>query len=116
MYSVFYNSEMLTHIFQKSHPLKQYCNKGFQWLSRFEQLLPVSGTTGSNAFTPSSSTVPPSTDDEVDDEVQLVFRGSDVPRGGEHASGSAMTASYMMLAAAISGEVMIAIIWIYTQL
>ena len=71
MYSVFYNSEMLTYIFQKSHLLKQYHNKGFQWLSKFEQLLPVSGTTGSNAFTPSSSTVPPSTDNEVDDEVQL---------------------------------------------
>ena len=60
-------------ILQERHPLKPFRNKGFHWFSQFEELLPVSGATGSNTFTlstvpslsslfippPSSSSIPP---------------------------------------------------------
>ena len=90
-------------------------NKRFQWLPYFKELLPISGATGSNAFTPSSSLPPPSSSASPlsslsvplpsSSSVPQVSSGFAVPaqpHGSDH--DCAMTASSTMRVATIGND------------
>lgn len=103
-------------ILQDRHPLKPYRNRGFRWLSDFEELLPISGATGSSAYTPSSSSIPPPSSfvpplsPSTSSVHASVLSGGFVAPAQPHGSdrGSAMTAasSTMRIAATTTGDEM----------
>lgn len=65
-----------THsVFQQNKSVKPFKNKGWTYLSRFEELLPQPGATGHNSFTPTSAAPPPSNND--DDDMALIMSQED---------------------------------------
>ena len=54
-------------VIQKNHPMKAFYNRGWQWLSNMEKIMPIAGVTGAHSYAPTEAN--PSLPNDQDEDA-----------------------------------------------